>query len=148
MVGKKVAQNLPDYDSILNQIIQSKGRESITAQINGEERTVFTAKTANDCYTILRYKLRRLAAEKVAEVRESALRLSDMLDNLFSFSTIVTDAKKKEAAEESDGELSKVSYYSRAGIMAVLTSAMVFAYGISLKATVSGGYTKMSREVS
>ena len=34
-------------------------------------------------------------ADKAAEVRESALKLSDMLDNLFSFSTIVSSDKNK-----------------------------------------------------
>ena len=222
MVGKKVSQNLPDYDSILTQIIQSNRRESFTANINGEDRTVFTAKTANDWYMILSvdnqafYKdsyrqiifttllslvmmlaiiffylnamknglraenalqvkeefLSRLSkdlrdplqtildassaktinsaadpAEKAAEVRESALKLSDMLDNLFSFSTIVSDAKKHSADEEDDGELSKVSRYSRLGILVVLISAMVLAFAICFTTTVSWGDTKMSREV-
>ena len=224
LVGEKLSQKLPDYDSILSQIIQSNLRESFTAQVNGEERTIFTGKTANDWYMILSvdnrefYKdsyrqiifmtvsslimmltiiffylnamknglqaenalrvkeefLSRLSsdlreplktildasslksinsaanpAEKAAEVRESALRLSDMLDNLFSFSTIVSDAKKDFSTDKTfrDRELSKVSRYSRIGIISVLVAAMVFAFAICFNTTISWGDTKMNREV-
>ncbi len=224
LVGEKISQQLPDYDSILTQIIQSKRRESFVAQIDGEERTIFTGKTDNDWYMILSvdnqsfYKdsyrqiifmtisslimmlaiiffylnamknglraenalrvkeeflshlskelrnplqaildassvksihLHANPAEKVAEVRESALKLSDMLDNLFSFSTIVSDAKKDFSTSKAfqDEELSKVSRYSKWGIIAVLVAAMVFAFVICFKTTVSWGDTKMSREV-
>ena len=224
MVGRKVSQYLPDYDSILSQIIQTNRRDSFIAQINGEERTIFTAKTDNDWYMILSvdnqafYKdsyrqiifttilslvmmlaiiffylnamrngllaekalhvreefLSHLSKElreplqtildasslkvihsnanpdeKAAEVRESALRLSAMLENLFSFSTIVSDAKKSSDENKTfqDRELSRVSHYSRLGIISVLVAAMVFAFMICFNATVSWGDTKMNREV-
>ena len=87
-------------------------------------------------------------AEKAAEVRESALKLSDMLDNLFSFSNIVSIDKKNSAEIQfQDKELSKVSLYARIGIISVLILAMVFAFGICFTTTISLGDTKMNREV-
>ena len=53
LVGEKISVKLPDYDSILNQIIQTNRKDSFVAQLNGEERTIFTAKTDNDWYMIL-----------------------------------------------------------------------------------------------
>ena len=87
--------------------------------------------------------------EKAAQVRESALKLSDMLDNLFSFSTIVYSDKKARASEKNfyDEELAKVSRYSKNGIIAVLIVAMILAFGLSIKTTISWGDTKMRREV-
>ncbi|MBR2775434.1 MAG: response regulator [Selenomonadaceae bacterium] len=86
-------------------------------------------------------------AEKAAEVRESALKLSDMLDNLFSYSNIVSTDKKATANKDFQEEnLSKVSRYARKGIIAVLVVAMIVAFGICLAATVRWGDTKMTRE--
>ncbi|MBQ7199001.1 MAG: response regulator [Selenomonadaceae bacterium] len=86
--------------------------------------------------------------EKAAQVRESALKLSDMLDNLFSFSTIVSSDKTKLSADKKfhDGELAKVSRYSRNGVIAVLVAAMLLAAGLCIKTTISWGDTKMKLE--
>ena len=88
-------------------------------------------------------------AENAAKVRESALRLSDMLDNLFSFSNIVSSDKDDLITEKEfrDRELSKVSLYAKAGIITVLISAMILAFGICFTTTTSWGDTKMNREV-
>lgn len=88
-------------------------------------------------------------AECAAKVRESALKLSDMLDNLFSFSTIVAKDKKISLAEKNskEKELAKVSRYARLGIVAVLSAAMIFSLAICIDTTVSWGDTKMNREV-
>ena len=88
-------------------------------------------------------------AEYAAQVRESALRLSDMLENLFSFSTIVSSDKKNLSANKNfqDEELSKVSRYSRIGVIAVLIVAMSLAFGICFNTTTNLGDTKMNREV-
>ncbi len=224
LVGEKLSQHLTDYDSILNQIIQTNRRESFVAQVDGQERTIFTAKTENDWYMILsvdnqnfyRESYRQIAlmtisslmmmlaiiifylnamkngllaekalhvkeeflsrlsgelrdplktildassakvinsdanpADKAAEVREAALKLSDMLDNLFSFSTIVSDAKKNFSTDKifRDEELAKVSRFSKVGIISVLVSAMIFAFVICFNMTVKWGDAKMSREV-
>ncbi len=86
--------------------------------------------------------------EKAAEVRESALKLSDMLDNLFSFSNIVSNDKKiSSAIQFRDKELSKVSRYSRIGIISVLILAMICAFGMCFNTTISWGDTKMNREL-
>ena len=223
LVGEKISSKLPDYEEILNRVVQSEGHESFTAQLDGREHTIFSSETNNGWYMILsvdnenfyadstrqvvfmailsllmmatiiffylnamkngllaeqalRIKeefLSRLShelrdplhkildassletiksdanpAEKAAEVRESALRLSDMLDNLFSFSTIVSSDKTK--ADEKifqDKDLSKVSRYAKFGVIAVLIIAMVLAFGICLTTTKSWGDTKMRREV-
>ena len=88
-------------------------------------------------------------AECAAQVRESALKLSDMLDNLLSFSTIVSNEKKKSLGgkEFQNKDLSKVSRYSRLGIITVLIFAMAVAFGICFSTTMSWGDTKMHREV-
>ena len=88
-------------------------------------------------------------AENAAKVRESALKLSDMMDNLFSFSNIVSSNKKDLITEKEfrDKELSKVSRYAKIGIITVLISAMIFAFGICFTTTTSWGDTKMNREV-
>ena len=87
--------------------------------------------------------------EKAAQVRESALKLSDMLDNLFSFSTIVSNDKKKLDATNKfqDLELSKVSRSSRAGIITVLTVSMLLSLGLCIKTTINWGDTAMKGEV-
>ena len=88
-------------------------------------------------------------AECAAQVRESALKLSDMLENLFSFSTIVSGDKNKFADKKilQNDELAKVSRYARIRIIMVLIFAMVLAFGICLTMTISWGNTKMNREV-
>ncbi len=87
--------------------------------------------------------------EKAAKVRESALKLSDMLDNLFSFSTIVSNDKKKLDATENftESELSKVSRHSRTGIIAVLIVAMILNLGICVDTTINWGNTAMKGKV-
>ena len=87
--------------------------------------------------------------ETAAKVRESALKLSDMLDNLFSFSTIVSNDKKILDAKKifHDSELSKVSRRARAGIIAVLTVAMILSLGICINTTINWGNTAMKGEV-
>lgn len=87
--------------------------------------------------------------ESAAQVRESALKLSDMLDNLFSFSTIVTKDKEKKSSENEfqDKDLSEVSKRSKIRIMAVLVLAMAVAFLICFTTTVSWGDTKMNREL-
>ncbi|MBR0260179.1 MAG: response regulator [Selenomonadaceae bacterium] len=87
--------------------------------------------------------------ESAAQVRESALRLSDMLDNLFSFSNIVSSNKDKFSDKKTfqNEELEKVSRYARIRIIMVLIAAMALAFGICLTMTISWGDTKMNREV-
>lgn len=223
-VGKKVSSELPEYEGILNRIIQSDHHDSFTTKLDGSEHTIFSSETANGWYMILcvdnwafykdsymqiiittllslvmmlaiivfylnassnglraenalRVKeefLSRLShelkdplhnildlsssktvesdadpAECAAKVRESALKLSDMLDNLFSFSTLVSNDNRKTAVAKifHDNELSKVSKYSRVGIITVLIAAMLVAFGICINTTLSWGDTKMSREL-
>ena len=224
LVGKRISEKLPDYELILNRIVENDSDESFTAQIEGDEHTIFSSATKNGWYMILSvdnwefYKesylqmlftailsllmmiaiiffylnamrnglraekalhvkeefLSRLShdlkaplrnildlsstktvesdanpAECAAQVRESALRLSDMLENLLSFSTMVSNDKKNLSDEVKfqDMELSKVSRYARLGIIAVLIVAMVLSFGICLTAITNWGDTKMNREV-
>ena len=223
-VGKKISDNMPEYESILNRIVQMTQHESFTAEIDGSEHTIFSSATNNGWYMILsidnwafykksyvqiifttllsllmmlaiiffylnamrnglraenalrvkeeflsrlshelRNPLRRILdlsstktvesdadpAECAAQVRESALKLSDMLNNLFSFSTMVFSDRKKLKSEKifQDAELSKVSRYARTGIITVLVCAMTLAFGICFKTTINWGDTKMNREV-
>lgn len=224
LVGKKISDNMPEYESILNRIVQMTHHDSFTAKIDGSEHTIFSSATNNGWYMILsidnwafykksyvqiifttllsllmmlaiiffylnamrnglraenalrvkeeflsrlshelRNPLRRILdlsstktvesdadpAECAAQVRESALKLSDMLNNLFSFSTMVFSDQKKLKSEKifQDAELSKVSRYARTGIIAVLVCAMTLAFGICFSTTINWGDTKMHREV-
>lgn len=224
LVGKKISEKLPEYEGILNQIVQMTRQESFTAKIDGSEHTIFSSATNNGWYMILsidnwafykksyvqiifttllslimmiaiiffylnamrnglraenalrvkeeflsrlshelRNPLRRILdlsstktvesdadpAECAAQVREAALKLSDMLNNLFSFSTMVFSDKRKLKSKKifQDAELSKVSRYARVGIISVLIVAMVLAFGICLSAITNWGDTKMNREV-
>ena len=222
LVGKKISDTMPEYESILNRIVQSPRLESFTAKIDGSEHTIFSSVTKNGWYMILsvdnwafykksymqmllttllsllmmlaivffylnamRNGLRAETALKVkeeflsrlshelraplrnildlsstkmvesdanpvecaAQVRESALKLSDMMDNLFSFSNIVSSDKKlSEDGTSQEQELSKVSHYARIGIITVLVVAMTLAFGICFKTTTNWGDTKMNRE--
>ena len=160
LVGQKITKKLPDYESILSRVLQSKRHEVFTAELDDSDHTIFSSATNNGWYLILSvdnrafyrdsYRqiffttllslimmltiiffylnamrnglraetalhvkeefLSRMSrelrdpvkkileasspdvlksdaklADKAAEVRESALKLSDMLDNLFSF---------------------------------------------------------------
>ncbi len=88
-------------------------------------------------------------AEVAAQVRESALLLSDMLDNLFSFSTITAaDKQVATAAKAKRGVgLSKASHFTRVGIIMVLIVTMTASMGLCINTTISWGDTKMHREV-
>ena len=222
-VGERISEKLPEYEGILNRIVQSGEHDSFIAKIGGDEHTIFSSATNNGWYMILSvdnwafYKnsymqmifttilsllmmftiiffylnamrnglraenalkvkeefLSRLShelkaplrsildlsstktvesdadpAECAAQVRESALKLSDMLENLFSFSNIVSNDKRLFSDKHfQDKELSKVSRYARIGVILVLIVAMVLAFGICLTTTTSWGDTKMNREV-
>lgn len=222
LVGEKISEKLPDYELILNRIVENDNDESFTAQIEGTEHTIFSSATKNGWYMILsvdnwafyresylqmiftailsllmmlaiiffylnamrnglraenalkvkeeflsrlshdlKAPLRKILdlssvqtiesdanpAECAAQVRESALKLSDMLENLFSFSNIVTKDKNTAADKNfQDSELSKVSHYARIGVLAVLMVAMTLAFGICFTTTTNWGDTKLNRE--
>lgn len=84
--------------------------------------------------------------ENVAQVRESALQLSEMMDNLFSFSTIVTE-KKAERRDSNSEHLSKGSRTAINRIIIVLTVALFVRLAVSVFTNVGWGDTKMNREV-
>ena len=87
--------------------------------------------------------------EMAAQVRESALKLSDMLDNLFSFSNIVSGDSNSENYRKDDNtqEISNVSRAARFGIIAVLIFAVVISMFFCINSTINWGDTKMNREV-
>ena len=87
-------------------------------------------------------------SENAAQVRESAIQLSNMLDNLFSYSNIVL--KKKEVREDNSTrilQLSRISRMARTGIVAVLILAMIGSLTVCLRATMNLGDTKMNAEI-
>ena len=88
-------------------------------------------------------------SESTAQVRESALQLSDMLDNLLSFSTIVESDKRKLEREKNFSQQSMATFSrnARLGIVAVLIAAMLVSLFICISTTFSWGDTKMNREV-
>ncbi len=87
-------------------------------------------------------------AESAARVREYAQQLSDMLNNLFSFSTIITENDKKiDKKTANEVSLSKESQNARKKIIIVLTVALFFRLSISIDTNLGWGDTKMNREV-
>ena len=224
LVGEKISEKLPDYEEILNHIIQSDKQENFVAEIDGDEHTIFSSVTDNGWYMILSvdnfafYKnsymqiiftsllsllmmfaiiffylnamknsllaetalklnedfLSRLShelktplhdiltfsniqavkidenlAENAAKVRESALKLSDMLENLLLFSSKVSNDNKNLSEEKKlqDAELSKVRRFARNGVITVLIIAMTLAFGICFTTIANLGDTKMNREI-
>lgn len=67
--------------------------------------------------------------EKLASIKESGLKLSEMLDNLFSYSVIISDDKEKKKEKKTGKmDLSRTSLIARNGMIVVLLLAM----GISI----------------
>ena len=88
--------------------------------------------------------------ENAARVRESALQLSEMIDNLLSFSTLVKNSKDDATSEQRADKSLKLSKFSRTArlrIIAVLTIALLFRLGINVDTSLGWGDTKMTREV-
>ena len=88
-------------------------------------------------------------AEIAAQIQESALKLSDMLDNLFSFSNIVSSNSSAESyvKKSQSKEFADASRYARFGIIAVVISVIVVSMCFCLNTTISWGNTKMNREI-
>ncbi len=89
------------------------------------------------------------SAKMAAQVQESALQLSDMLDNLFSFSNIVSDTAKivDNSKNSNVNEISNVSKSARVKIISVLIFAIVISMIFCVNTTINWGDTKMNREV-
>ncbi|MCR5833324.1 MAG: response regulator [Selenomonadaceae bacterium] len=122
-------------------------KEEFLSRLSGELRDPL--KTILDMTDVEALHIPGEHGERAGQVREAALKLSGMLDNLFSFSTIVIKDKTKLKEEKifQDKELSKVSRYARIGVVTVLVSAMLLAFAICFETTMSWGDTKMNREV-
>ena len=86
------------------------------------------------------------SSENAAQVRESALQLSDMLDNLFSFSTLVNE-QKTDKRVKTDEKLSLGSRTAVKHIIIVLTVALLVPLVISVFTNLGWGDTKRNREV-
>ena len=85
-------------------------------------------------------------AESAVKVRDCALKLSDMINNLLSFSTILNERDNKKKRADKNLHMSNVSRTARQRIIVVLTVALFFRLGISIDTTVGWGNTKMTRE--
>ena len=87
--------------------------------------------------------------EMAAQVQESALQLSDMLENLFSFSNIVSNNAIADDDTKilHDQEMSDASKSARIGIIIVVIFAIVVSMIFCINTTINWGDTKMNREV-
>lgn len=87
-------------------------------------------------------------SESARKAHEQALRLSEMINNLLSFSTITKkdDFNLDEKADK-NLRLSEVSRTARLRIIAVLTIALIFRVGISIHTNIGWGDTMMSRQL-
>lgn len=212
LVGKKISKSLlPEYELILEQLINGQTNASFPMELNGRSSMIFSSATKNGWYMILivdtsilyrddyfqltvttllslvmlaaiiflylkslknrlqaqkalrakeeflsnlskelRTPLRRIlkftdTGENIAQVRESALQLSDMMDNLFSFSTLVTE-QKSERRETDNESLSQGSRTAVKRIIFVLTMALFVRLAFSVFTNIGWGDTKMNRE--
>ena len=90
------------------------------------------------------------ADDSAAQIRESALRLSEKINNLFSFSTIVNERDKDAyiaKRAEKNLQLSKVSKDAQQRIIVVLTIALAVHMGISVTTNLGWGDTRMIHDV-
>lgn len=85
------------------------------------------------------------ASELAAQVQESALQLSEMMNNLFSFSKIATDDLSIEEDKNRGMQLSKVSKIARVGIIGILIIAMAVSMVLCGITTIELGDMKMQR---
>ena len=222
LVGEKITQKLPEYEPILERVMDARNHDSFPADLFGRSHMIFSSRTENGWYMILavdswalykenyrqmiftlvlslmmllaivlfylnsvknrilteqalrvkeeflarlslglREPLHRIlkishvedaqgdvdSMEKAAEIREAALQLSDMMNNLFSFSTISKTGEKSKAEETIRRfDLPKMSRYTRGGIIAVLAFAVLTSLGICVNYAVNWGDTRMQRE--
>ena len=224
LVSKKLSDKLPQYQDILERVIENQTHESFLVKINGDEYTIFSSQTRNGWYLIvgvdnwtlykesyrqtiytlvisvimllviivfyLRGMKHRLESEKAlrakeeflsglskelrtplkkilelsrvekvesteksietaAQVQESAFQLSDMLDNLFSFSNIVSnDSNNIDTSKTSNAKgVYDASKNARIGIILVLVFAIVISMFFCINTNINWGDTKMNREV-
>ena len=222
-IGEKVFKKLPQYEKVLEEVVNSTAHRSFDAEIDGRSSRIFSSQTDNGWYLILnidssslykedysqmilnstinlwmiavivfyyfRSMKNRLQAikalhakedflsnlskelrtplqkilkasnlnavgneekptENAAKVREAALQLSDMLDNLFSFSTIMTERDRKiNRRVNTVIKLSKESRTARQRIIFVLAVMLILRIAVSVDVNLGWGNTKMTREV-
>ena len=85
--------------------------------------------------------------DNAARVRDSAMQMSDMLDNIFSYSTIVNDDDHRADKQVAKNlKVSEASRTARIRIIGVLTIALVLRLVISVDTNIGWGDTKMTRE--
>ncbi len=222
LVGERISKKLPDYEKILQRVVDNPTHESFSAQLNGSSCTIFSSETSNGWYMILSVEdwtlyqdsyrqmiitivvslvmilaiiafyfngvKNRLQTEKAlrakeeflsslstelreplkkilrisnietfesnkpaeisAQIKESALQLSDMLDNLFSFSKIVEINSADDEKNNRSLELSKASRFARTGIVSILIVATTLSMALCVYTTINWGDTKMKGEVT
>ncbi|MBQ9478868.1 MAG: response regulator [Selenomonadaceae bacterium] len=86
--------------------------------------------------------------ENANRIKDSALQLKDMIDNLLSFSDITAadQADTYENKVKEGTKLSKVSQMTRVGIIMVLIIAMTASMALCIYTTINWGDTQMNRE--
>ena len=82
---------------------------------------------------------------KNRQIRESAMQLNGMLDDLFTYSKLLA-TDNEEIQKSSTPKLSKTSRQVRFGIIAVLCVALTCSLIVSANNSINWGDTKMSRE--
>ncbi len=88
-------------------------------------------------------------SESAAKVRESALQLSDMLDNLFSYSNIVSASREAEKGEVRHPlDLPKAGLRARFQVILVMVLAMTIAIGVCAETTKRWGDAEMQQEAA
>ena len=110
----------------------------------------FLSHLSEDLHEPLR-KILNLSAtntsDNSSQIRESALQLSGMLNDLFTFSKMVSAESENIDKKHQNLELSKTGHKVRNGVITVLIVSMIFSMTVSSNNIMSWGDTKMNREV-
>ena len=86
-------------------------------------------------------------ANSSIQIRESAQQLSGMLDDLFTFSSLISKEKEKVYQPEELIKMSKSNKNLRKGIVAILIAAMICSLGIYISTVIELANLKMNRAV-
>lgn len=117
-------------------------REEFLAGLSTELRTPLTAILNNS-----NPKLDIPAKEAHERIRESALQLSDMVDNLLSYSNIVESRQKDDGQKNASTHFADMNKRVRFGIIAIILVAMCISVSVFSVTNLRLGSQQIRREV-
>lgn len=131
--------------SVHNRIKSEKAlavKEEFLSSLSGELREPLN-RVLNRCDMML--SSHSSTAEDVADIKASGIQLSEMFDNLFSFSSIVS-VENSGHKHEKQTDLPRVSRFARNGVIIILTIALITSQIICISTTRGWGESKLINE--